>query len=405
MKVAVLVPDGAADLPIEELGGKTPLEAAETPYMDEVVRQGIIGTVRTIPRQMSPGSDVANMSLLGYDPRKFLTGRAAIEAANIGIDIPEGWTAFRCNLVTVENNIMVDYSAGHIGQDDVVLFIDLLNERIGDEKLKFYAGTSYRNILLIEGSYEAVRCTPPHDITGMPIDEYLPSGHGSDVLVSIMEQSRDILTDCDINMRRKENGLPPVNMAWLWGQGRRMTLESFKNRFGLTGGIISAVDLIRGIGKLIGLRRVHVPGMTGYLDTNYAGKGEAAVEVLKEQTFVFVHVEAPDEASHMGSIEEKIKAIERFDKMVVGRVFDFLTGTVEEFRLMVCPDHPTFISTRTHDPSPVPFAICGSGIPKRGFDTFSERSAQLSDTHIENGYELLPVVATSKVWDESLFSL
>ncbi len=404
MIVAVLVPDGAADLPIEELGGKTPLEAAQTPYMDEVVRQGITGTLKTIPDGMSPGSDVANMSLLGYDPKRFLTGRGAIEAANLGIDIPDGWTAFRCNLVTVENDIMVDYSAGHIGQDDALLFIDFLNQRIADDRMRFYAGTSYRNILLIKGSYEAVKCTPPHDITGMPIDEYLPSGDGSDVLISIMEHSREILTECNINARRKENGLPPVNMVWLWGQGKKMVLESFEKRFGLTGGIISAVDLVCGIGKLIGLKRVHVPGMTGYLDTNYAGKGEAAIEVLKEQNFVYVHVEAPDEASHMGSVEEKIKAIERFDKLVVGRVLNFIADTAEKSRLLVCPDHPTFILTRTHDSSPVPFALCGSGIPEGGFNTFSERSAQLSGLHIEEGHELLPLVVATKVLEKGFFS-
>jgi len=403
LKVAVLVPDGAADWPIEELGGKTPLEVAQTPNMDEVARRGIIGTVRTIPEGMSPGSDVANMSLMGYDPRRFLTGRAPIEAANLGIEIADGWTAFRCNLVTVEDDIMVDYSAGHIDQNDASGFIDLLNRRIADEKTRFYAGTSYRNILLLEGSYEGVECTPPHDIIGMPIKDHLPSGQGADLLISIMERSRDVFASCELNQRRKRDNLPQVSMVWLWGQGRKMVLESFEKRFGLKGGIISAVDLICGIGKLVGLRRVHVPGMTGYLDTNYAGKGDAAVEVLKEETFVFVHVEAPDEASHMGSIEEKIKAIERFDKMVVGRVLEYLTGAREESRIVVCPDHPTFISTRTHDPSPVPFALCGTGIPRGRFDTFSEKSAALSGIHVREGHELLVMVATLKAWDPRLF--
>lgn len=399
MKIAVLVPDGAADLPLDQLGGKTPLEAASVPNMDRITVHGTTGTARMVPAGMPAGSDVANLSLFGYDPSENYGGRGPIEAANIGLSIPSGWTAFRCNLVSTDGVRMLDYSAGHIGQKEAGEVIAALEKELGDVRTRFYQGKSYRNIMLIEGDYSGLECTAPHDITGEPLLGNMPDGPGSDRITALMTESRDVLGGLEVNERLAAAGRPKADMIWLWGQGANMELEPFRERFGLSGGVISAVDLVNGLGRLIGLRPVEVPGATGYLDTNYTGKGQAAVEVLSGDDFVYVHVEAPDEASHIGDVEEKVKALERFDSLVVEPVLDFLSGR-GDFRILVCPDHPTLISTLTHDASPVPFAACGVGIPVGGSASFSEVEGREGRLHLEQGWRLMYHLAGESPWPD-----
>jgi len=396
MKVAVLVPDGAADLPLEQLGNRTPLKAARTPNMDRVASLGATGTVSTIPPGMPPGSDVANLSLLGYDPGTSYGGRGPIEAANLGLEVPRGWTAFRCNLVSTDGERMLDYSAGHIGQSEASEIIDALELALGDEQTKFHAGKSYRHILIVKGDFSDLECMAPHDITGMELGPHLPGGRGAERIIEIMTRSRDVLDRLPVNERRSGSGQPRVDMIWLWGQGVSMHLEPFRERFGLSGGVISAVDLVNGLGRLAGLRPIEVPGITGFLDTNYRGKGEAAVSALLKDDFMYVHVEAPDEASHMGDIEEKVKALERFDSMVVEPVLSVLERG--DSRILVCPDHPTFISTRTHDGSPVPYAVCGTGIPRDGAESFCEDEAKRSGRHFALGWKLMFSLVGKEPW-------
>jgi 2,3-bisphosphoglycerate-independent phosphoglycerate mutase len=388
LKIAVLVPDGAADLPLESLGGRTPLEAALIPNMDELAAGGAHGTAATVPEGMPSGSDVANLALMGYDPATHYGGRAPIEAANLGIEIPDGWTAFRCNLVVTDGGRMLDYSGGHIGQAEAAGSMEALEAAMGDAVTRFYPGKSYRNILLLEGDYGEVRCTPPHDITGRPMAEHLPRGKGAARVLELMEKSREVLGAVG----------SPVDMIWLWGQGGRMSLEPFAELYGVTGSVISAVDLVCGIGRLAGLTPLSVPGATAYLDTDYAAKGRAAIEVLQRQDFVFVHVEAPDEASHMGDPTEKVKAIERFDRHVVGPVRAHLASSGEPFRICVAPDHPTLISTRTHDGAPVPFAVTGEGIAASAAKGFSEAEARRHGPALDEGWRLMSMLTDPSPW-------
>ncbi len=386
-KIAVLVPDGAADLSLDELGGRTPLEVARTPAMDRIALSGRTGTARTIPKGMTPGSDVANLSLLGYDPSANHPGRGPLEAASMGLEIEEGFTVFRCNLVSTEGDLLSDYSAGHIESDEARHLIEELDRRLGGEGIRFFPGKSYRHILMMKGDYLEVECFPPHDIMGRPLADYLPRGRGSERLIELMEASRPVLMEHPVNRERVSRGEPMADIIWPWGQGIRPNLPSIKERFNITGGIISAVDLVNGIGRSAGLEVYTVPGATGYLDTDYQGKGETALEVLSNHQFVYVHVEAPDEASHMADPREKIKAIERFDTHVVAPVLDFLEGK-KGGRVLVAPDHYTLISTRTHDPTPVPFALCGSGIPPDGSRCLSEAESRASGKHFEQGWRL-----------------
>jgi len=388
LKIAVLVPDGAADLPDESLEGRTPLEAARTPNMDAVARSGALGTAATVPAGMAPGSDVANLALMGYDPATHYGGRAPIEAANLGIEIPDGWTAFRCNLVTTDGERMLDYSGGHIGQAEAASSVEALEAALGDEKTRFFIGKSYRNVLLLEGDYGEVRCTPPHDITGRPMAGYVPEGEGAPRVCELMEKSRGVLAPLRAS----------ADMIWLWGQGGRMALESFRELYGIGGFVISAVDLVCGIGRLAGLTPVSVPGATGYLDTDYAAKGRAAIDALEKEDFVFVHVEAPDEAAHMGDAAEKVKAIERFDELIVGPVREHLASRGEPFRLCVVPDHPTLISTRTHDGSPVPFAVEGEGIAASSAKGFTEAEARSHGPALDEGWKLMGMLTDPSPW-------
>ncbi|MDO8525789.1 MAG: cofactor-independent phosphoglycerate mutase [Candidatus Omnitrophota bacterium] len=394
MKYAILVGDGMSDYPLSELGNKTPLEVAKIPSMNEMVSCGMIGLVKTIPRGLTPASDVANLSILGYDPKAYYTGRGPLEAANIGVELAEDEVAFRCNLVTINSDTMADYSAGHISDKESLALIEHLNVKLGSGNLKFYHGKSYRNLLVIKTKSAdelkdlvRVSCHPPHDIASQDIVKNMPKGGGAEILNKLMASSRAILEKDEINKVRVDLGENPANMIWLWGQGTNPNMPTFKGMFGIEGAVISAVDLVNGIGKIAGLELVAVPGATGYYDTNYQGKGEYAVEALKRKDFVFVHVEAPDEAGHNGDLRAKITAIENFDKFVVGAVWNFLKDT-ENFRMMVLSDHATPISVRTHVSDPAPFVMAGKDIAYNGFDIFSEPNAALSKVKFRSGAAL-----------------
>ncbi len=394
MKYAILVADGMSDRPLPELDGKTPLEVAKIPFMKELAGRGVVGLARTIPKGLSSGSDVANLSILGYDPKKYYTGRGPLEAANIGVKLGEGEVAFRCNLITANSDVLSDYSAGHISDKEAGILIAFLNQKLATDSLRFYHGKSYRNLAVIRGASPHERdelvkllCVPPHDILNGSIARSMPKGEGAERLVRLMEESRTILEKHEINKVRIDLKENPANMIWFWGQGTNPNLPSYREIFGLDGALISAVDLLKGIATLIGLKVVDVPGATGYYDTNYKGKGEYAVASIKEKDFVFVHVEAPDEAGHNGEMRQKIEAIENFDKFVVGPIWSELKDT-DEFRIMVLPDHATPLSVRTHVDDPVPFVICGKGIAPSGVAAFSEKDAKFSKLKFKSGFAL-----------------
>jgi len=341
MKYCLIIPDGMAGWPIEELQNKTPLQTANTPNMNRIAEDGIVGNVQTIPKGIAPGSDVANLSILGYDPKQYYTGRAPLEAINIGIEMGPDDVAFRCNLVTVTENHMADYSAGHISQKEAVILIDLLNEKFASSDVKFYAGTSYRHIMIYSGNEEIkLKTVPPHDIIEKPLQGNLPTGKGSKVINSIMAESQKILIRHEINNVRVDLGENPANMIWLWGEGKPPALPPFQEKYNKRGAAISAVDLIKGIAKCVGWDAIEVEGATGYYNTNYMGKGLAAINALRDYDIVLVHIEAPDEASHNGNFKEKIYAIQEVDRKIVGPVYNHLKET-GDFRIIVLPDHPT----------------------------------------------------------------
>ena len=374
-KYAILVGDGMADFPVPELSGKTPLEYARTPNMDAVARNGTIGLAATIPAGLSPGSDVANLSLMGYDPARYYSGRAPIEAASIGVKLSASDTAFRCNLVTITEGRMADYSAGHIETDKAYEIIKFLKSRLESDTLSFYPGVSYRHLVVIRDFPDGCSCTPPHDISGKEVSAHLPKGPGSDRLKTLMEKAKPLLNDAPVNNERKIKGIPQATDIWLWGHGRAISLPTLSERYGLSGSVISAVDLVRGLGVLAGLKVRLVKGATGYLGTNYAGKVAAARSALIEEDFVFLHVEAPDETSHEGSLQKKIKAIEEFDQNVVGEMLKF-QKEVPSVRILVAPDHATPVSTRTHHAAPVPYAACGPGIRSENVLSYCENAAR-----------------------------
>jgi len=376
MKLVILLGDGMADHPIDELDGKTPLEAAKTPNMDRIACEGRGGLATNVPTGMPPGSDVANLSVMGYDPKRYYSGRAPLEAAAMGVALGSEDVAFRCNLVNVdlEKRVMVDYSAGHISSEEGRELIAALTK--ADPKAKLYPGVSYRNLLVEEKNDGlSADCTPPHDISGQPIDGYLPRGEGSEVLREMMLASVPILTEHPVNLRREREGKRPANMIWLWGQGKAPSMPRFREMWGIEGAVISAVDLLKGMGVYAGLEVIDVPGATGVLDTNYEGKVRACLDALDRVDFVYLHVEAPDEMGHDGKLDEKIEAIRRFDERVVGPVLAGLENSGHDWRVMVLPDHPTPIALRTHTAEPVPFAVMGSGIEPDGMAAFSEREA------------------------------
>ncbi len=391
MKYVVLLGDGMADLPIPALQGKTPLQAASTPNMDMLAKQGRCGLARTVPDGFPPGSDVANLSVMGYSPQKYYTGRAPLEAAAMGVQLGEEDIAFRCNFVTVEDGIMTDYSAGHISSEEGRVLIEALKPLMPGERL--FAGVSYRNLLVLKAGAKAV-CTPPHDISDQPIEGHLPRGQDAGLLVELMQAAKPILAKHPVNLKRVAEGKKPANMIWLWGQGPRPAMPTFQELYGLEGAMISAVDLLRGIGKYAGLEVIEVPGATGNIDTNYEGKVEAALLALKRLDYVYLHVEAPDEAGHEGKLEEKIKAIELFDQRVVGPVIDGLRRQGEDWRVLLLPDHATPIAIKTHSRDPVPFAIMGKGIEPDGAERFDEDEAKKGGFGLVEATKLMSMLVT-----------
>ena len=390
MKYVILIGDGMSDEPIEELGNKTPLQAAKTPNMDKLVQKGTIGLVRTVPEGFPPGSDVAILSVLGYDPKKYYTGRSPLEAASIGVNLGPHDLSLRCNLVTLAERdakiYMDDFSAGHISTDEAKEIIRDIDKELGENGIRFYPGMSYRHLMVWHGGPDGLETTPPHDISGKEIKDYLPKGKSSEKLIQLLNSSQMFLKGHPVNVKREEEGHKPANSIWLWGQGRKPDMPTLKERFGIKGSIISAVDLVKGVGIYGGLNVVNVPGATGYIDTNYKGKAEYALKELEKGDFVCVHVEAPDEAGHTGNLKDKIRAIEEFDEKVVGTILKGLER-FKEFRLLVLPDHPTPIAKKTHTRDPVPFVIYPS--KENNGKAFTEADAKESGLLIEEGHRLI----------------
>lgn len=398
-KCIILVGDGMGDYPLNELGGKTPLEVARTPNMDWLMCHGRVGMVTTIPESMEPGSDVANMSLLGYDPLKYHTGRAPLEAASMGIRLKPGEVAFRCNLVNLKDDgagvlSMEDYSAGHITTGEARELVAALQDAVEGAPLSLHPGVSYRHLLVWSGGREDLRTTPPHDISGEPVSQYMKVYEEEPVILAFIVRAAAILADHSVNRKRAAEGKRPANAVWLWGQGKAPSMPTLKERYGLKGAMISAVDLLKGLGVYAGLDPISVPGATGYLDTNYAGKVDAAMESLETGQFVYVHIEAPDEAGHEGSIEKKIQAIEDFDAKVVGPVIE-RARKHPRVRILVLCDHLTPIARRTHVKDPVPLlfmedlhSATGSCIPDKAF---CETTARATGWDISDGEELFRI--------------
>jgi len=378
MKYIVILGDGMADEEIEALGGMTPLQYADTPNMDYIAGEGRCGMLKTVPEGFEPGSDIANLSVIGYDPAKCYTGRGPLEAVNIGVELDDNDIAYRCNLVTIMNGVMEDFSAGHISSNEGRQLIATLNEGITGAVA--YPGISYRNLLVVNGGKGATT-TPPHDIVGMEIDDYLPEGGDRDILLQCMEASSKAFEKHPANKERIKKGLNMATGIWPWSGGKKPTLESFKTKYGLRGGMISAVDLLNGIARAAGMKVISVPGATGYLDTDYEAKMRYALDAIKDLDYVYVHVEAPDEAGHLGDIEEKVRAIERLDK-AIGIVLKGFDGVVA-----VLPDHPTPIHLKTHTSDPVPFAILGKG--KDGCRSFCEKEAKNGSFGLIYGQEFI----------------
>jgi len=357
MKTVVLLGDGMGDYPVESLGGRTPLQAASIPEMRAVAGAGEVRLVQTVPDGMPPGSDVANLSIMGFDPRRYYTGRAPIEAAGAGIAMGPESVAFRCNLVAVAGGLIQDHSSGHITTEEARPIVAALNNALGRPGLAFHVSAGYRHLVIWENGPCEVRTVPPHDVLGQPADRHLPAGPRQDEIRRLMEQSQPLVSAHPASCARRAAGKTAPTQIWLWGQGRRTALPSYASLYGLTGSVISAVDLVRGIGRLAGLREVRVPGATGFLDTNYAGKAAAALAALEDRDFVFVHVEAPDECGHMGDLALKLKAIEAFDREVVGPVRRGLDAAGRPYRLILATDHRTPVSVRNHTAEPVPVAV------------------------------------------------
>lgn len=401
MKYAIVIPDGCADEPQESLGGKTPLQAARKPNMDRLARLGMVGRSNNVPASLTPASDVATLSLFGYDPGAVYTGRAPLETAAMGIGLgPDDW-AIRCNLVTVENEVMRDFTAGHIPSAEGKALIEGVQAALGGglpgakppATLEFHAGVSYRNILVYRSQgpapfSEQTKTQPPHDIPDKKIDDYLPQGPGSTVLRSLMERSQEVLSRHPVNKMRQARAQRPATQIWLWGQGRAPHLTPFAQVYGKHGAIISAVDLVRGVGILLGWKRIDVAGATGYLDTDYAAKGRAGVATLQDFDLVCVHVEATDEASHEGRADAKVKALEEIDRHIVGPLLEALPKH-GDWRMLVSPDHRTPLRTRAHAHGAVPFIMAGAGIQAKGQQSYDEAVAAASDLAFDKGHELM----------------
>lgn len=396
MKYLVVLCDGMADTPVDELGGKTPMQAANKPYMDALAEKSEVGMCKTVADGLKPGSDVANLSVLGYDAKTCYSGRSPLEAANLGINLTDDQIALRCNLVTLsdadryEDRVMVDYCGGDISTAEADELIKALQKHFGSEIYHFYTGVQYRHCLVVNGGQLGLELTPPHDISDRVIGEYLSKVPSAQQFINIMKESVAVLENHPVNIARKEKGLRPANSAWFWGEGKRPNLEIFSEKFGLKGSVVSAVDLIRGIGRLSGMKVAAVEGATGYIDTNFEGKAKAAVDEFKAgQDFVFVHLEAPDECGHRGEAKNKVRAIEMIDGKILAPIAEYLKSTGERYRVLVMPDHPTPIAVKTHTSNPVPFMIYDSGLPQSGVK-FTEDNAAGTGLYIADSRELMP---------------
>jgi 2,3-bisphosphoglycerate-independent phosphoglycerate mutase len=389
MKYIIVLPDGAADEPLKELAGRTPLEAARIPNMDWIAIHGRQGRAVTVPNGFTPGTDVATLSLLGYDPARFYTGRAPIEAAARKLKVSEDQLIFRCNFVTIQNGRMADFTANHISQSEADQLIDDLNALFRNDPCEFHAGVSYRNLMLASNAaHMKLTCQPPHDIPGRPVAEYPPRGVGAERISAIMDRAAAMLADHPVNRQRIAAGRRPATHIWLWGQGRPTVLEPFEQRFGARGAVITGVDIIRGLAVCMDMTLIEVEGSTGYLDTNYVGKGQAAVEALDQYDLIVVHVEAPDEAGHEGDPRKKIEALERTDELIVGPLLE-AARRGEAWRIMVAPDHPTPCTTKAHSSVPPPFCYAGSDVEAASGLPFSELNGQATGDLVNPGHHLM----------------
>ncbi len=396
MKLAVILGDGMADWPVDALGGRTPLEAANHPFMDQFARDGAFGLVKTVPDGMSPGSDTANLSVFGYDPKRYYSGRSPLEAASLGIDLADTDVTYRCNLVTLsgEGNIaeatMLDYSAGEISTEEAKTLIQFLEQKLGSEGVRLYPGFSYRHCLVLNEAETGAKLTPPHDISGKPVDGRLPEGTNAALLMRWMETAYALLREHPVNRARVAAGKNPANAIWFWGEGRRPSLTPFYDKTGLHGAVISAVDLIQGIGRCAGMEVVKVEGATGTYETNFAGKAAAAIDALSRGAdYVYVHIEAADECGHHGQVKEKVYSIEQIDAQVIGPVLAYLEGCGEDYTILVLPDHPTPIKTRTHSAEPVPFALYQNGDHAGRSLRFTESDAKTTGLYEDAGHRLI----------------
>jgi 2,3-bisphosphoglycerate-independent phosphoglycerate mutase len=388
MKYAVVLGDGMSDYPVRELNNKTPLMCAKKPNMDFMAGHAShYGLCRTTVESLPAGSDVANLAVMGYDPVKYYNGRGPLEAMSMGVALKRDDVAFRCNLITVRDGLIADYSAGHVTTEEAAVLIRSLDDEMGGEDVKFYPGVSYRHLLVFNGSCAGAICDAPHDYTGEPVDAHLPRGEGRERLTWMIKRSWEILGGHPVNRKRAAEGKNQANSIWPWGQGKAPAMASFREKYGLSGSVISAVDLIKGLGVSAGLEAIDVPGATGYFDTDYRAKARYALKSLEEKDFVFIHVEAPDEAGHEGMAEEKVKAIEDLDEKVVGPMLEGLRG-LGDFRLMVLPDHPTPLSIRTHARDPVPYVIYDSRRDSVTGKVYDEVS-MANGIFIEQGYRLM----------------
>ncbi|NLP36926.1 MAG: cofactor-independent phosphoglycerate mutase [Firmicutes bacterium] len=398
MKYIVVLGDGMADYPLTELEGKTPLQVAKKPHLDALTRQGVLGLVRTVPEGMQPGSDTANLSVLGYNPQECYTGRSPLEAASMGIKLQPEDITFRCNLVTLstedayEERIMLDNSADEISTAEARSIIEDLDRHFGTEALRFYPGVAYRHLLVWRNGPQKWQTTPPHDILDQPVTKYLPQGPAAEKMVTLMKESAAFLDNHPVNQERRKKGRMPANSIWIWGEGQKPALPSFTDKYGLRGGVISAVDLIKGIGVCAGMEVIEVEGATGYLETNYAGKAKAALAALqKGLDFIYIHIEAPDECGHRQERDNKIKAIEFIDERIIGLLKQELAAAGLAYKMMVLPDHATPLALRTHTDDPVPFVIYDSTNPVKGAQSYDEQAAAQTGYLVEAGHTLMDI--------------
>ena len=400
MKYLVVLCDGMADTPNAALGGKTPMECADKPNMDALAPNAEVGMCRTVAAGLKPGSDVANLSVMGYDPAVCYTGRSPLEAASIGVDLKQTDVALRCNTVTLsdeenyEDKTMVDYCAGDISTEEAHKIIETVEKELGSDIYKFYGGVSYRHCLVVDnGTTDLGNMTPPHDISGRVIGEYLSKSENAAPLIDLMKKSYEILKDHPVNIERRKKGLHEANSIWLWGEGRRPQLENFKEKNGVSGCVVSAVDLLKGIGICAGMETPEVKGATGYIDTNFEGKTQAGIDAFKRGTdLVYLHFEAPDECGHRGEAQNKVKAIEMIDSRVLTKMLDYLNGCGDDYRILIMPDHPTPLETMTHSSAPVPFLIYDSRKKENGVSSFTEKNAAETGKFVEHGPDIMSML-------------